>query len=76
MTTSTTGHSQRVREPNWKAATTKTIAETAAYSHTSMCETRPVGSGRDAVRGLRASISASMRRLAAMPKVRAETAMQ
>ena len=51
----------------------RTASQTSAKIHTWRRLSRPAGISRPAVRGLRASSSASISRLTAMPKLRAAT---
>ncbi len=65
------GASQRVIGASCETAIAKTASETAQNARTCVRVSNPAGSSRRAVRGLRASISASIRRLSAIASDRA-----
>ncbi len=67
------GHSHRVIGASCHTATRKTISDPAANAATFVRDSRPAGISRRAVRGLRASIAASIRRLSAIARLRAPT---
>ncbi len=67
------GHSHRVIGASCETATRNTISEAAAKAITSSRDSSPAGISRRAVRGLRASIAASIRRLSAIARLRAPT---
>jgi len=69
--TTTNGHSQCVIGSSCQTATRKRASETSANTTTCARLSSPAGSSRDAVRGLRASIAASIRRFAAIANERA-----
>ena len=69
----TSGASQRVIGASCETPATKTASDTTAKRITCERPSRPAGSSRPAVRGLRASIAASTRRLTAIANERAPT---
>ncbi len=71
MGTITNGQSQCVTGSSCQTATRKTPSDAPAKTTTCMRLSRPAGSSRVAVRGLRASIAASIRRFAAIANERA-----
>ena len=71
MTTS--GANQRVMGASCDTPITKTSSEASANTITCERVSRPAGRSRPAVRGLRASMAASTRRLIAMANERAPT---
>ena len=68
-----TGESARHSGFSIAAASTNTAVETATNRTTSRADRTPAGSSREAVRGLRASIARSTRRLKPIAALRAET---
>src|SRR5512133_2122585 len=71
--TSGIGHNQRTSGSSWKQASRYTANASAQNTTTCARESRPAGSSRVAVRGLRASISASTSRLMLIASERAPT---
>ena len=67
------GQSQCTSGSSWKTATRKTTRETAQKTATAGGESKPAGSSRPAVRGLRASRPASINRFSPMASERAPT---
>ena len=67
----TSGASQRVIGASCETPTANTASEASANAITCPRRRRPAGSSRPAVRGLRASIAASTRRLTAIANERA-----
>ena len=67
------GQSQWTSGSSWKTAIRKTASEAAQKTTTAAGESRPDGSSRPAVRGLRASRPASIRRFSPIASERAPT---
>ena len=63
----------RIDAANPRTATRKTASDASEKAHACAGERRPLGSSRPAVRGFRASISASISRLSAIASERAPT---
>ena len=68
-----TGQSTQVSSGSWDTATSSRARLTAQNAATWPTARRPEGISRDAVRGFRASMSASMMRLSAIARLRAPT---
>ncbi len=67
------GHSHRVMGASCHTATRNTISDAAANTITLVRDSRPAGISRRAVRGLRASIVASISLFSAIARLRAPT---
>ena len=67
------GHSHRVMGASCHTATRNTISDPAANAITFVRDRRPAGISRRAVRGLRASMAASISRFRAIARLRAPT---
>ena len=67
------GHSQRVIGASCHTATRNTISDATAKAITSVRESSPEGISRRAVRGLRASMAASISLFSAIARLRAPT---